>query len=260
MNLTPTPYESFLEPFETSVFPEIRAEAEHRGSDTRRRDQFVLLGHVGATLGAMQPEHAPPETLEEYAELLYHGFQFWTWGRRLYVFDEAVTAQLTAPRVDLDGWELAGPPSCYLRFPYQRLWARVASEAPFEPVDGCFVVVDETEPVPGSGAHLRCQAVLGLRPDRAGASLVSYRTDLPPAAAPQHAQAPWRQDGEPFANAIPGGERMGYRTIATVSELEALVLRALHHLDRHSRTLVAQPAPGGDERTHLPYTAVHAAP
>ena len=45
---------------------------------------------------------------------------------------------------------------------------RVTAEAPYEPVDGCFAVVDDTEPAPGAGAHLRIQLVLGLRADRPG--------------------------------------------------------------------------------------------
>ena len=155
MSARVTPYEIILEPLETTAFPAIQREAEQRGSDTRRRDQFVLLGNAGATLKDTVPDDAPAEALEEYAELLYHGFQFWSFGRRLYVFDEAVTELLTMPTFDLGRWELAGPPSCYLQFPYQRLWARVSADAPFEPVDGCFVVVDDTEPAPEAGAHLR---------------------------------------------------------------------------------------------------------
>jgi hypothetical protein len=248
-----TPYEIILEPLETTAFPAIQAEAEGRGSDTRRRDQFVLLGNVGATLKDTIPEDALPESLEEYAELLYHGYQFWSLGRRLYVFDEAVTELLTAPSFDLHGWELVGPPSCYLQFPYQRLWARVSVDAPFEPVDGCFVVVDDTEPAPEAGAHLRAQLLLGVRSDRPGVSLISYRTDLDPRAAAALATRPWREDGPPFANIIPGGDRKGYKTLATTSELQALVIRALCYLDRNSTTLVAEPGSDAPMETHIPH-------
>ena len=251
-----TPYEIILEPLETTAFPAIRAEAERRRSDTRRRDQFVLLGNAGATLKETVPDDAPPEALDEYAELLYHGFQFWSFGRRLYVFDEAVTEMLTAPFFDLGGWELAGPPSCYLQFPYQRLWARVSADAPYEPVDGCFVVVDETEPAPEAGAHLRAQLLLGVRTDRPGVSLVSYRTDLDPREAEAHACCPWREDEQPYANLIPGGERKGYKTLATVSELEALLIRALCYLDRNSKRLVSELGSDAPGETHLPHILV----
>ncbi|HET7585710.1 MAG TPA: hypothetical protein VFK13_12420 [Gemmatimonadaceae bacterium] len=259
MNLTPTPYELVIAPLEESVFPAIRSEAEQRGTDPRRRDQFILLGHVGATLAAMEPEDAPPDALQEYAEVLYQGFQFWRWGRRLYVFDETVTAALLAPRVELRDWELAAPPACYLRFPYQRLWARVADEALFEPLDGCFVTCDDRDAQGGGPTHLRVLAVLGARSERAGLSLVTHTLDLAPADVSRSADAPWRDGAPPFANALPGGERNGYRAVVTISELEALVLRALHHLDRHSETLTAEPPPAGERHTHLAYTAVHAA-
>ena len=48
-----TPYELVLEPLEHDAFPEIRAEAEQRGRDALRHDDFLLLGTVGATLSSM---------------------------------------------------------------------------------------------------------------------------------------------------------------------------------------------------------------
>jgi hypothetical protein len=251
-----TPYEALLYPLETASWPAIREEAEHRGSDTRRRDQFVLLGGVGAALRDIIPEDAPGDAVEEYAELLYHAYQFWSFGKRLYVLTPPALELLTASDYSLGSWELAAPPSCYIQFPEQRVWARVAADSPFEPVDGCFVVVDETAPAPLAGAHLRAQLVLGLRPDRPGISLVSYRTDLEPAAAAAHAERPWRADAQPFGNAIPGGERKALHAITTTSELEAIVLRALHYLDRHSDRLVARDPDGGEDSTTMPYTEV----
>jgi hypothetical protein len=253
-----TPYELILEPLESSVFPAIRAEAEHRGKDARRRDQFLLLGTVAAALGEMMADDAPSDAVDEYGELLYQGYQFWSFGRRLYFFDTAVTDGLTAPEYAMDGWILAAPPACYLQFPYQRIWARVGADQPFEPVDGCFVVVDDTAPAPQAGAHLRAQLVLGVRTDRPGVSLMSYRTDLDPYSVSRLARAPWREEGEPFANAIPGGERKGYRTLATTSELEALVLRAFHYLDNHTRALISHPGSSKESEPRLPWIEVRA--
>ena len=260
MATRPTPYELILEPLEASLFPAIREEADARGSDTRRRDQFVLLGHVGAALRDIIPDDAPADATEEYADLLYHAYQFWEFGRRLYVLDPAVADAVTAPTFRIGDWVLAGPPSCYVQLPYQRLWARVGPEAPYEPVDGCFVVVDDTEPAPQAGAHLRVQLILGLRADRPGISLVSYRTDLDPGNVAANAARPWREDAEPFASAIPGGERRGIRSIATTSELEALAIRALFHLDRHPEALVPREGSAAEGETHLPYIEVRPAP
>jgi hypothetical protein len=251
-----TPYEVILEPLEHTAFPAIRAEAEQRGSDPRRRDQFLLLGQTGVALREMVPESAPPEALDEYGELLYQGFQFWSFGRRLYVLTDELTAALTAPTLALDDWVLAAPPACYVQLPYQRVWARVSAESPYEPVDGFFAVVDDTEPRPDAGAHLRVQLVLGLRPDRPGVSLVSYRTDLPPDRAARLADDPWREEGAPFSNAIRGGDRRGYRTIATTSELAALVLRVFHHLDTEPLRLELHDGSTAETETHLPHVVV----
>ena len=251
-----TPYELILEPLERDEFPAIRAEGEQRGSDVHRRDQFLLLGHAGATLDQMVSEDADPESLDEYGELLYQGFEFWSYGRRLYSFENEVTTLLTEPDYEIGDWIFAAPPACYLQFPYQKLWARVSADAPYEPLDGVFVVAANTEERADSGVHVRVQMVLGLRPDRPGVSLVSYRDDLDPLRIAMRAEHPWRADDAPFANAIPGGERMGYRTLATRSELEALVIRALHYLDTHPDRLERVVGALGDDATHFPYVRV----
>jgi hypothetical protein len=251
-----TPYELILEPLEREDFPAIRAEGEQRGSDVHRRDQFLLLGHAGATLDEIVPESADPESLDEYGELLYEGYQFWAYGRRLYSFESSVTTVLTEPEYDLGDWIFAAPPASYLQFPYQKLWARVSANAPYEPLDGVFVVAANTEERADSGVHVRVQAVLGLRSDRPGVSLVSYRDDLDPAKVAARATRPWRAEGVAYANAIPGGERMGYRTLATTSELEALVIRAFHYLDTHPDRLERVTDVAGEDATHLPYVRV----
>ncbi|MBK5189009.1 MAG: hypothetical protein JJD97_12260 [Gemmatimonadaceae bacterium] len=251
-----TPYELILEPLERDAFPAIRAEGEQRGSDVHRRDQFLLLGHAGAALDEMVSEDADPASLDEYGELLYQGFQFWSYGRRLYSFEDSATSLVTDADYAIGDWILAGPPACYLQFPYQRLWARVSASAQYEPLDGIFAVAAETESKVDSGTHLRMQMVLGLRPDRPGVSLVSYRDDLDPAKVAARAEHPWRADGAPYANLIPGGERMGYRTLATRSELEALVIRSFHYLDTHLDRLEKVAPIAGAESTHLPCVRV----
>jgi hypothetical protein len=251
-----TPYELILEPLEREDFPAIRAEGEQRGSDVHRRDQFLLLGHAGAALDEMVTEDADPASLDEYGELLYQGFQFWSYGRRLYSLEDAVTSLLTESEYKMDDWIFAAPPACYLQFPYQKLWARVSADAPYEPLDGIFAVAAETEQRAGAGAHLRVQMVLGLRPDRPGVSLVSYRDDLDPAKVAARAEHPWRAEGGAYSNAIPGGERMGYRTLATTSELEALVIRSFHYLDTHPDRLDRVAETGGEGVTQLPYVRV----
>ncbi|MFN2397057.1 MAG: hypothetical protein ABR543_00195 [Gemmatimonadaceae bacterium] len=223
------PYEVILGPLEAAAFPAIEREAVQRGTDTLRHDLFLLLGQVGATLKRIVPDEAPADAVGQYAELLYHGYHFWSFGKPLHVFDDEATTELTMSTCDFGAWDGSLPsPTCrYFRFPYQRIWARVAADAPFEPVDGVFVVTMKTTPSPGATTHLRSLLVLGFRVERMGASLVSYSTDLDSATTLAHAREPCRDGAPAFSNAIPGGERKDYRAILTTSELEALAVRAL---------------------------------
>lgn len=253
-----TPYELILQPLERDAFPAIRVEAEQRGTDPRDRDAFLLLGFAGAALSSLMPDGTPPDALEQYAELLYQGYHFWSSGRRLYVFDDAAAGELLAPIRDLDDWELAAPPACYVQLPYQRAWARVSPEAPYEPVDGVFVVADERRTGHTSRVLLRAQLALGMRRDRPGISLVPYVAELPAAGAAARAERPWRDDAPPFGNAIPGGERHGYHALVTTSELEALVVRAFHQLDTCPSCLEPRPAGSEPGASRLPFVLVHA--
>jgi hypothetical protein len=201
----------------------------------------------------MLPDEASADALTQAAELLWQGWRSWDSGARLYVISEGAAARLTAAGYSAAAWRFAAPPACYLQLPYQRFWARVAADAAYEPVDGCFVSVREPSP----GAHeISILAVLGLRRDRPGVSLIVHRATLADADVAAHAGDPWREGAAPFENAIPGGELMGYRTLATASELEALVLRALRELDANSPALVGAPGTAGEGESALPHVLV----
>ena len=240
-----------MEPLAGHFFPALRDETAQRHGDAADRDTFLLLAHAGAALKQMLPDDAEAAALDQAAELLWLSWRFWDTGLRVYVLSDAATARLTAPNYDTGSWRFAAPAAAYLQFPHQRLWARVAPGAAYEPVDGCFVGARD---LPGGAHELRILAVLGLRPERPGVSLIMHHAALQEAAVAERAAHPWRENAEPFTNAMPGGERMGYQTIATVNELEALVLRALHLLDADPRALVraeGSAAPGESALAHV---------
>ena len=217
-----------LGPLADALFPAIDSEIAARGTDDADRDAFLLLGHVGGALREMLPPDAGADALEQASELLWHAWRFARTGSRLYVMSDAATARLMAPESPRDPWRFAAPPACYVQLPYQRAWARVSEQAAYEPFDGWFAAA-RTLP---SGTHeIRVLAVLGLRDDRPGISLLAHHATLDERDIGEHLAHPWRESGEPYANVIPGGERMGYRTLATRSELEALALRAWRVLD-----------------------------
>jgi hypothetical protein len=213
----------------------------------------VQLAHSGLALKQMLPDGAEAGAVEQTAELLWQGYRFWDAGRRLYVVSDEVLQRLVAANAQVGHWRFAAPPACYVQLPAPRLWARVAAEAPFEPVDGFFVAA---RTLSGTVHELRILAVLGLRRERPGVSLVAHRAVLDDGELAAHADSPWRDGAAPFANAIPGGERMGYYTLVTASELEALAIRVLHHLDTHSRELGAAPGTGRDNETRLAHVTV----
>ena len=198
----------------------------------------------------MLPDDAPVGALDQTAELLWQGWRFQDAGARLYVLRDTVVERLVDPGYALGAWRFAAPPACYLQLPYQRLWARVADDAAYEPLDGAFCAA---RTLTGGTHELSILAVLGLRPERPGISLLRHRVIVSDEDAAARAVSPWREGAPPFANAIPGGELKGYHTLATASELEALALRALHYLDMNSRALVAAPGSDGETESRFPH-------
>lgn len=237
-----TPYELVFASMEDGAFVRIREEAQRRGRDSRRLDEFLLLGFVGATLQEMIPAEASAEALDEYTALLFAGYRFWETGRRLYVVSEGASARLTEPVYPMGDWRFAAPPACYVQLPYQRVWARVGTNAPFEPVDGFFVSTDDTAPMEGAEAEVHVLLVLGVRRDRPGLSLIPHRMTVDPRTAAARGERPSRDGAPAFANALPGGERRDFRALVTAGELEAIVLRTAHALDRLAPSLVPLPA------------------
>ena len=191
----------------------------------------------------MLPDDAEPAALEQCAELLWQGWRFMDGGARLYVLSDDAAARLTAPAYDAAAWRFAAPPASYVQLPYQRVWARVAPDAAWEPLDGWFAAA---RPLANGAHELRLLAVLGLRRERPGVSLVAHRAVIDEGSEAARLAHPWRDGSAPFASVIPGGERMGYRTLATASELEALALRTLHAIEAGARAL--ERGEGGDGR------------
>jgi len=139
-----TPYEmAFGEAgFENRVFPRIQAEADEHGDDPTLRERFGFLTLASDAAREMVPPEASHEAMEEYRALLYHAFNFWRFGRRMYVLDAAVARYLVEAAPALAGWELSLPaPSVYVRLPPNLFWASIATDVPPEPVDGFFATV-----------------------------------------------------------------------------------------------------------------------
>src|SRR5690606_29643697 len=106
-----TPYEVAFGggPYETDVFPAIAADADYHRSDPLRLDPFTLLPATGEAVRSFVPPEAPPEAIEQYRILLYHGFNFWSLGRTTYLIHPATARFLVEAQPRMEGWELTLP-------------------------------------------------------------------------------------------------------------------------------------------------------
>lgn len=238
--------------FEARIFPRIQAEADAHGEDPTVRERFGFLTLAADAAREMVPPEASVEALEEYRALLYQAFNFWRFGRRMYVLEPAVARYLIEAAPALAGWELALPaPSVYLRLPPNLFWASISTDVPPEPVDGFFATVaDGRDPLGARFQELQVLMVLGLRRARAGFSVIPFATEAGPGIPATWAEAPGREGARDFANILPGGEMAGLYSILTTTEALKLLARSLWYLQSHPADVEPLTAPErrGEER------------
>jgi hypothetical protein len=241
-----TPYElAFMDgDFESRVFPMIQEEAEGRREDPARRERFVFLGTGGDAIREIIPPDAPPEMLEEYRALFYHAFNFWRFGRRLYVLDAPVARYLVEGAPKLEEWTFTTPfDSLYLQLPPNLFWASIGTDVPPEPVDGFFITIcTGCDPLDVDFTDVQVLMVLGIHRMRAGFSVIPFDTEVGAGIPPVWAEA-GRDKGADFENVLPGGEIAGLYSILTTSEALKLVARALWYVENHTEDVTSAPAP-----------------
>jgi hypothetical protein len=194
-------------------FAELRAALDQRKTDPLDRDAFVLDATAGTLLRDLVPDDAPPEAVNAYGALLHMMFLCW---ERDWPLTRAAEAPLRHALANPS--PLAPSPQplsiCYIQLPERLVWAEPEPDAPHQPLDGVFVVVQP--------ARARVLAVLGLHPGRVGFTTMTAEAALP-ASAPEP-----RPDGTaPFASMLPAGDRARLFSVVTEHELIALALTAL---------------------------------
>lgn len=213
----PTPFDAVFGAL-AEAFDEIRADASRLGRDPRRTVDFPNIPTVQRLLENVESPalvEAQPAAAAEYLIALYAAYRFWDAGRRvLPIRREALEPRLAADPPAAFPAVPAG--ACYLQLPERWIWARVADDEPYEPVDG--ILVAEAP----AGDELTIVAVLGVHPDRGGFSQVSLTVPANDVLAARHEMRTPR-----FAPAMPGGEAAGLRSIVAVSELLVLMHLAL---------------------------------
>ena len=222
-----TPFEHAFQSLADQHFSEIGAEAERAAANTGALTQFASLATVQLILDEMEaPEllESDPAAAPQYVTLLHAAYRFWEAGKHLFAIERAAVPALiqddTVPAP-------TGVPydACYLQLPERLFWAQVAPEQPHEPIDGMFAMAS-----PGSD-EITIVAVLGLRDDRAGLSVVAAVATLDEMKrSRQEARTP------PFAPAMEGGERVGFHSVVTTAELLLLAGLGLRIAQRERRT------------------------
>lgn len=232
-----TPYELVFADgeIETAVFPRIRAEAAARSVDTRHPARFGFLSVVGDAIRAVVPEEVEPDALDQYRALFLHGYNFWSYGKRVYAVEPAVARYLVEAAPRMEGWLPIVPhPALYLQLPPHLFWGSISPESPPEPLDGFFITQA------GEGGHLEALAVLGIRRDRAGFSVIPVSAEAGPGIPAEWLTAPGRESGRDFDNVLPGGEISGLYSILTTTEALKLVGRILWYIDTNPGAVVAE--------------------
>jgi hypothetical protein len=242
-----TPYEIAFgeERYPEQDFPALADESGRRGVSTWRYDHFTLLERVAALLEQVLPENAEPAAVDQYVQILYHGYHFWSDGCPFYAFEAPVLRSLIEVPPDLREWSFRAPePSLYVELPKNLFWAQVTESGPPEPVEGMFVAREADSPA----AEADILVVLGLRSDRPGFSVAGLRLDPGQARRlDEHAQ---------FQSEIPGAEQAGLYSVQRYSEAAALALRTLWYVDAYPAS--CEPLEGSGGRTTLEHGAATA--
>jgi hypothetical protein len=263
-----TPYElAFAEVgFEERLFPAIEAEAERLSLDAARLDSFTLLGSASDALREIVPPEAPPESFEQHRVILFHVFNFWRFGKRLYLLEATVARYLVEAAPAIAGDVIPMPrPSLYLQLPANLFWASIAPDTPPEPVDGFFLAAfDGRDTLGDAHRHLHGLMVLGIRRNRAGFSVIPFETESGSGIATDWIDQPARSDGRDFENVLPGGDMAGMYSILTTGEALKLVLRAVEYAHANPDDVLweeamerrGEPSPGAVRHSRLPFYRV----
>lgn len=207
----PTPFDLVFSGLAAERFPALREALAKAGADPRDRDALLVTFPAMSLLRDLRPDDRDAGAgVDELAALVHHGYLAWADGLTTWVVPAAVARRaVTARQVPTAVPAHAG----YIQLPERLVWASLAADAPWEPLDGCFVhtTVDGT---------LRVLGVFGLHASRNGFT-VAESVGAPGSLAT-------RRDGTPlFAPSLEGGARAGLSAIVEAGELVELAGRLL---------------------------------
>lgn len=204
---------------EGEAFPQIREESEARAVPADNREQFLMLETMGDLLRSLLPPDAGAPAFTQFGAIAMQAYSYWLAGKHTFTIDEAVLRGLLAHDF-IGSWHMSAPAAAgYVQLPRNIIFARIEESAHAEAIDGFFF---------RQGERLELLLVLGLMPSRAGYSIIDVPAELPPEDAAHFGDIKAREEGEDFANVLPGGDKL----FAITNSMEALKLasRCFWHL------------------------------
>lgn len=205
-----TPFELVFGSLADERFPKIRAALAAAESDPSDRDAFLMLPDVLSLLREIRPDEGVGEGIDQLVALVHHAYLAWDSGLvTLAISDGQLEELLDGPPMVPGSAEV--PRAYYAQFPERRIWAELIEGQAPEPMDGTFVyAVNDNQ--------LRTLGIFGLRPDRAGFSVVESFGGRPEGSV--------RPDGSSlYASVLSGGVEAGLHSVTSPDELLELAWR-----------------------------------
>jgi hypothetical protein len=213
------PYELvFTSEMETKL-EAIAVEAAERDVDTTNGDRLGMLLSAGELLRELLPDDAPPDAIQQVARLVFHCFHYRAAGKQTFEIAEDVLRELLSTALVAGPAHVAAPADGgYVMLPRNRVWSRITEDAHAEAIDGFFFTGDQV------------LFVLGLMQGRAGFSIMEVNAAHVTDENVSIVDLKAREDGEDFANVLPGGELQGHFAITNAAEAMKLAARCFWHL------------------------------
>jgi hypothetical protein len=212
----PTPFDLVFADYAADRFPDIRSALDAGGTDPRDRDAFLVTRPVMTLLRELRPdEEDAGEGVLELTALLHHAYLYWAEGEQTWSLDATEARNRLVPGGAPTALTAGAP---YLQLPERLVWASLATDGAWEPLDGCFVHT-------GPKGALRVLGIFGVHPSRMGFT-VAEAVGIPGTLAE-------RADGSAlFSPALEGGALAGLHALVDPGELVELAGRILEGASR----------------------------
>ncbi len=208
------PFEFAFAELAATRFPEIREEAGTASVDLDAMARLPATQQLLQDVTSPHPADPDPLAVAEYMTSLFVAFRYWQAGQHTVTVEKAALLRdIAHPITDEPP---ASPEACYVQLPAQWFWATIGENHPYEPLEGMFVVRNDSD------LQLTVVAVLGLRRDRDGFSQITVSATVADMVA---AVATRREP--PFGPVMDGGCEAGFLSVISEGELLHLTHLAL---------------------------------